>query len=83
MTPHESNSVTMTHGDFGVCLAALVQAEAYWDFQLKLDSEMPGEFTRDEAKEILRALQEVIAKVENILRMTSEQCENDDAVVVS
>ena len=53
------NRVTMTHGDFGVCLAALVQAESYWDFQLnRCDGDMPGGFTRPEAGEILRSLKE-------------------------
>lgn len=78
------NRVTMTHSDFGVCLAALVQTESYWDFQLnRCDGDMPGGFTREEAEEILRSLQEVRAKVENILQMAPTQDENDDAVVVS
>lgn len=77
------NRVTMTHVDFSVCLAALVQAESYWDLQLRLDGDMPGDFSRDEAKEILRSLREVRIKVENILQMASPQDENEDAVVVS
>ena len=77
------NRVTMTHGDFGVCLAALVQAESYWDFQLnRCDGDMPGGFTRPEAGEILRSLKEVRAKVEGILQMVGSS-ENDDHVVVS
>ena len=77
------NQVTMTHGDFGVCLAALVQAESYWDFQLnRCDGDMPGGFTRPEAGEILRSLKEVRAKVEGILQMVGSS-ENDDHVVVS
>lgn len=77
------NRVTMTHGDFGVCLAALVQAESYWDFQLnRCDGDMPGGFTRPEAGEILRSLKEVREKVEGILQMVGSS-ENDDHVVVS
>lgn len=79
----EVKRVTMTHGDFGVCLAALVQAESYWDFQLKHDGELPGGFSREEAVEILRSLGEVRQKVEDILQMVSESDENDGAVVVS
>jgi hypothetical protein len=77
------NRVTMTHGDFGVCLAALVQAESYWDFQLnRCDGDMPGGFTRPEAGEILRSLKEVRLKVEGILQMV-ESSEHEDHVVVS
>jgi hypothetical protein len=77
------NRVTMTHSDFGVCLAALVQTESYWEFQLKrCDGDMPGGFTREEAEEILRSLQEVRGKVEAILQMVVSS-ENDDHVVVS
>ena len=77
------NRVTMTHSDFGVCLAALVQAESYWDFQLnRCDGDMPGGFTRPEAGEILRSLKEVREKVEGILQMVGSS-ENDDHVVVS
>ena len=77
------NRVTMTHSDFGVCLAALVQTESYWDFQLnRCDGDMPGGFTREEAEEILRSLLEVRRKVEAILQMVVSS-ENDDHVVVS
>lgn len=75
--------VEMTHTDFGVCLAALVQAESYWDFQLKrCDGDMPGDFTRDEVAEILRSLGEVRTKVEDILQMPGDN-KNDEHTVVS
>ncbi len=77
------NRVTMTHGDFGVCLAALVQTESYWDFQLnRCDGDMPGGFTKEEAGEILRSLKEVRVKVEGILQMAGPS-EHEDHVVVS
>ena len=74
--------VTMSQADFGVCLAALVQAESYWDFQLRSDDDAPGDFSREEVGEILRSLKEVRLKVEGILQMVGPS-ENDDHVVVS
>lgn len=75
-------SISITQADFGVCLAALVQAESYWDFQLRGDGDAPGGFTRDEVGEILHSLKEVRLKVEGILQMAGPS-EHDDHVVVS
>jgi len=75
--------IEMTYADFGVCLAALIQAESYWDFQLKsCDGDMPGDFTREEVAEILRSLNGVRSKVEDILQMSSGN-KSDNHTVVS
>jgi len=78
-----NNGVVMTQADFGVCLAALVQTESYWNHQLlRHDGEMPGGFTREEVGEILGSIRDVKVKIESIFQMNDEN-EDEDHVVVS
>lgn len=73
----------MTTEDFSVCLATLVQAESYWDFQLKrCDGDMPGGFTREEVTHIIESIRDVKIKIESILQITEDSV-NEDQVVVS
>lgn len=83
MSINKVDSITMTNGDFGVCFAALVQAESYWNFQLdNNDGDIPGGFSKEEVGQILTSLKEVKNKIEKIIDMTDFN-ETDDHVVVS
>lgn len=85
MMKTNETKIMMTTEDFSVCLAALVQTEAYWDFQLKrCDGDMPGGFTREEVTQIIKSILGVKDKIESILQIDENNVSKDsDHMIVN